>query len=72
VDALFEAERVIVELDGWDLHRGRDSFERDRNRDADTLAGGVVTVRITWTRMTKTARKEAERLRSILAQRRAS
>lgn len=70
VDALFEAERVIVELDGWDFHQGRDSFERDRNRDADTLATGLVTVRITWERMTMTPAKEAVRLGAILAHRR--
>ncbi len=70
VDALFEAERVIVELDGWDFHQGRDSFESDRNRDADTLAAGFATVRITWQRMTTTPVKEADRLSSILAARR--
>lgn len=70
VDALFDAERVIVELDGWDFHQSRDSFERDRHRDADTLASGLATVRITWERMTATPEPEARRLRAILAQRR--
>jgi very-short-patch-repair endonuclease len=72
VDALFAAERVIVELDGWDFHQDRGAFERDRNRDADMLAAGLVTVRITWARMTGSPRKEAARLSSILAQRRAA
>jgi hypothetical protein len=71
VDAYFEAEGLIVELDSWGFHQGRGSFERDRNRDADMLAAGLGTVRITWERMTGTPRREAERLRSILAQRRA-
>lgn len=70
VDAYFPAEGLIVELDGWGFHRGRDSFERDRNRDADTLAAGDVTVRITWERMTTRPRQEADRLKAILAQRR--
>jgi very-short-patch-repair endonuclease len=69
VDALFERQRVIVELDGWEFHQSRDAFERDRNRDADTLAGGYVTVRITWARMTGAPRREAQRLRAILERR---
>ncbi|MGI8506699.1 MAG: hypothetical protein ACR2MK_07840 [Solirubrobacteraceae bacterium] len=71
VDALFEDERLIVELDGWDFHQSRDSFESDRNRDADTLAAGVATVRITWNRMTATPVEEVARLGAILAGRRA-
>jgi hypothetical protein len=70
VDAYFEAERLIVELDSWGFHQGRDSFETDRNRDADTLAAGIATVRMTWERMTEMPDREADRLRSILARRR--
>lgn len=69
VDALFEAERLIVELDGYEYHRDRDSFEGDRDRDADNLVGGFGTVRITWQRMTRTPRSEADRLRAILRMR---
>jgi hypothetical protein len=50
VDALFARERVIVELDGWGAHSSRVAFEDDRRRDADTLAAGFVTVRITRAR----------------------
>ncbi len=70
VDALFAAERLIVELDGWDFHQDRDAFERDRRRDRDTLAGGFATIRITWERMTTSSDDEAERLRAILERRR--
>lgn len=70
VDAFFPAERLIVELDGWDFHRDRHSFEGDRDRDADTLAAGAATVRVTRERMTQMPRREAERLHAILAQRR--
>jgi Transcriptional regulator, AbiEi antitoxin len=69
VDALFERERVIVELDGWDFHNDRRTFEADRNRDADTLVAGFVTVRITWERLHEHPRREAARLRRILASR---
>jgi hypothetical protein len=70
VDALFPAERVIVELDSWEFHRFRSSFEGDRNRDADQLAGGHVTVRVTDERMKRTPEHEAQRLNKILADRR--
>ena len=63
VDALFPEEKVIIELDSWEFHQDRSSFESDRDRDADTLAAGHLTVRMTWGRMTA---REAERLREIL------
>jgi hypothetical protein len=63
VDALFPDEKVIVELDSWEFHRDRSSFESDRDRDADTLAAGHLTVRITWGRMSA---REAARLHEIL------
>ena len=70
VDALFEREKVIVELDGWAFHSSRASFESDRSRDADTLAAGFETLRITWARYRHHPTKEAARLHAILAARR--
>jgi very-short-patch-repair endonuclease len=72
VDALFEAEKVIVELDGWDFHSSRLSFESDRDRDADTAAAGFLTVRITKERHERRPERESRRLRRILDQRRAA
>ena len=60
---------MIVELDGWDFHNDRRSFEADRARDADTLEAGYVTVRITWERLHESPRREAARLKKILATR---
>ena len=71
VDAYFPDHGVIVELDGWAFHRDRVTFESDRNRDAYTLAAGLVTVRITWARMTTDPEHEADRLYGILEQQRA-
>ncbi len=48
----------------------RRSFERDRERDAATLAAGHVTVRITWERLGHEAGHEAVRLHEILNARR--
>jgi very-short-patch-repair endonuclease len=70
VDAYFEAEKLIVELDGWKYHSSRDSFESDRDHDATALAQGIGTVRITWKRMLGQPELEAQRLLRILASRR--
>jgi predicted transcriptional regulator of viral defense system len=70
VDALFRAERVIVELDGYRYHDGRESFERDRESDAASLDQGYATVRITWQRLGADPDREARRLQRILRARR--
>lgn len=70
IDVLYPRERVIVEVDGYEFHSDRDSFERDRKRDVVMLAAGVVTVRTTKDRMQEEPVQEAGRLRSILAARR--
>jgi hypothetical protein len=69
VDAYFPDHGVIVELDGWDFHSSRDSFESDRDRDATMLALGIVTVRITWERLFERPEREARRLLRILERR---
>lgn len=72
VDALFRDAKLIIECDGWDFHNTRDSFESDRDRDADTLAAGHATVRITKRRINTTPDHEARRLHEILAARTAN
>jgi hypothetical protein len=69
-DAYFPNEKLIVELDGWDFHQSKASFEDDRERDVDNLVIGVETVRIAWERLTEQSEKEARRLDAILARRR--
>jgi hypothetical protein len=70
VDVFFEQERLIVELDGWGFHSSRDSFEDDRERDAQMLAHGLITIRITKKRLEHEPGREAARLDAILRQRR--
>lgn len=70
VDVLFEAERLIVELDSWEFHRHRRAFEADRERDARHLEAGYVTLRITWKRLCDHPRQEAARLDAVLRSRR--
>jgi Transcriptional regulator, AbiEi antitoxin/Protein of unknown function (DUF559) len=47
-DFCWPAHRLIVETDGWDTHRTRAAFERDRRRDAALTADGWRVVRFTW------------------------
>jgi hypothetical protein len=70
VDALFEAEKLIVEIDGWGYHKDHDSFENDRDRDATAIEHGYGTFRITMPRLTERAEHEAGRLHRTLARRR--
>lgn len=67
VDALFVAERVIVELDSWPYHKGKPAFETDRERDAYMLERRFVTVRVTEERLDERPDQEADRLHTILA-----
>jgi len=40
-------DTCAVEVDGWQFHQGRDSFERDRARDRLMLARGMPVMRFT-------------------------
>jgi very-short-patch-repair endonuclease len=66
LDAFYPEEGVIVELDGWQFHKDRATFERDREKDARAAADGLLTVRITDERLEHAAEREASRLQTIL------
>jgi hypothetical protein len=67
VDAYFPAHDLILELDSWEYHHPRDSFQSDRERDAHHLAHGTPTIRLTPERLTG---HEAARLQHTLSVRR--
>jgi predicted transcriptional regulator of viral defense system len=69
IDIFFPAHKLVVELDGYEDHGPRAQFEDDRDRDADLLAAGIATVRITWERLTMKPAREAARLHVILESR---
>lgn len=48
IDALWEEERVAVELDSRAVHGTNRNFEADRQRDRILLAEGWRTMRVTW------------------------
>ena len=47
VDAVWSRQKLIVELDSWEHHKGRRSFEEDRRRDLVLGLGGYRTLRVT-------------------------
>jgi hypothetical protein len=69
-DAVWPAEKVVLELDSWEFHSTRVDFESDRDRDVDRLVAGFITVRLTWERIVGKPDREAARLHLILADRR--
>ncbi|WP_433787029.1 DUF559 domain-containing protein [Actinomycetospora sp. CA-101289] len=47
-DLVFEAERVVVEIDGWAYHRDLRAFLRDGPRQSALAAAGWVVLRTHW------------------------
>lgn len=68
-DALWPDHRLIVELDGEDVHRTRRAFHADRRRDAALAAEGYVVVRFTWQRVVEEGKDVARELARVLAMR---
>jgi very-short-patch-repair endonuclease len=48
VDFLWPSLRLIVEVDGYESHRGKVAFEEDRRRDRTNRRQGLDTIRFTW------------------------
>lgn len=66
VDAYWAHANLVVELDGYEFHRGRMSFEGDRARDRVLLVAGVRTTRITHRQLTREPRRLARDLRALI------
>jgi very-short-patch-repair endonuclease len=52
-DFLWEAERLIVEVDSWQFHGHRSAFESDRRKDMILRDAGYVVIRVTWRQFTE-------------------
>ena len=48
VDVLFPAVRLVIEVDGFVAHSGRDTFVADRRRQNALVAAGFTVLRVTW------------------------
>jgi very-short-patch-repair endonuclease len=69
IDAWWEAERFGVELDVYETHGSRLSFEEDRERDDALLLAGIETTRVTGPRLDREPGKVIDSVRRHLARR---
>jgi very-short-patch-repair endonuclease len=65
-DFLWRAQRLIVEVDGWESHRTRSAFEEDRARDARMTVLGYKVLRYTWRQVEDDASAVAQTVRELL------
>jgi very-short-patch-repair endonuclease len=69
-DFVWRAERLIVEVDGYEAHRGRIAFGDDRARDRARQADGYAVMRFTWPEVVAKPTMVARELKAALARRR--
>jgi hypothetical protein len=72
IDAWWEAERFGVELDVYETHGSRLSFEEDRVRDDELLLAGIETTRVTGARLDREPDAVIDSVRGHLARRAAA
>jgi len=63
VDAVWDAQRLVVEVDGRRYHSPASKFERDRRKDGELMLAGYRVLRITWRRLTR----EPEQVIALIA-----
>ncbi len=66
VDFFWRAERLIVEVDGWESHGTRSAFEDDRARDARLRLLGFDVLRFTWRQVADDGAYVAKAIRTLL------
>jgi very-short-patch-repair endonuclease len=66
VDFLWRLQRLVVEVDGWDSHGTRASFESDRARDLELKLLGYEVIRFTWRQLQDDPTDLAAALRKLL------
>jgi hypothetical protein len=69
IDAYWGSAHFGVELDAYQTHGSRLSFEEDRERDDELLLAGVETVRVTGVRLEREPGSVVDSLRGHLARR---
>jgi very-short-patch-repair endonuclease len=65
-DIVWPEARLVVELDGYETHGARYSFEADRARDRALQVAGWRVIRITWRQLRDDPQRLAEDLRALL------
>jgi very-short-patch-repair endonuclease len=66
VDCHWPGTKQIVELDGWDGHKGRVAFREDKARDRRLTAAGYTVTHITWNQLDDEAAAVSADLRVLL------
>lgn len=54
VDAVWDEQCVVVELDGYEGHRSKAQLEADHRRDLELRAAGYTVLRYTWRQLNET------------------
>ena len=67
VDFAWIEQKVIVEIDSFAHHSGRDQFEYDRLKSADLEAEDYRVIRVTWRQLTQEPEATAVRIGRALA-----
>jgi very-short-patch-repair endonuclease len=67
VDVCWPAHNLIVELDGYDFHRGKRTFEDDRRKDTTHLLAGRRSIRVTGARVAHERRALLSDISALLA-----
>jgi very-short-patch-repair endonuclease len=65
-DCMWQEQRLLVELDGRDVHGTNQAFEGDRQRDRVLLAEGWRSTRVTWRQLRDEPTAIAADLREML------
>ena len=66
VDALWEDERLAVQVDGFEFHRTRRDREKEAESDGDLELAGYRVIRLTWDDVTVNGERTLRRLRLAL------
>lgn len=66
-DCIWDEQRLLVELDGRQVHGTRQAFESDRERDRIVLVEGWRSTRVTWRQLQTEPAAIAADLRHLLA-----
>ena len=65
-DMLFEAEMLVIEIDGYRYHGGREEFEDDRVRQNIFMVAGYTVLRFTWRQLKMSPRQVAAQVLATL------
>ena len=65
VDLLWQAGKVVVEVDGYHTHAPRSTFSADRHRDYELVSSGYVVLRLTHDEVMEDVQAVIQKIRNI-------